>query len=381
MFSIQRSNIETVYYICVKITINNMAGFFVPFLQYHQDLIRSMSGLCQVYPSKQVTLNFESPSEVKTWVETADADARKELNNASEASALDYGAIRNILYKAIADHVEKDIPDDLVNIKAPSMADINFLSHEIIDGWLYNDIYINVTPEQGKKTFVLQESGGENNPGITGFAINPDTGDYLQDDCKRSTMTFNAVVLYYNLYMVDPEYKTASTVPVVVDMPLGIYVPESSVTIKIETEALYGQGTSWSTRICSRLAGASSYQTPIQDTNKSSEYATLTKILSQFGNINKKMDEILHSRNVDLGLNPYDIKSYLDELRKERAINVPYIKDGHWFVNGRDIGETAAVVNAATLISVLENAKSDEKAKIIELLGISAIPPETLESL
>lgn len=351
-----------------------MAGFFVPFLQYHQDLIRSMSGLCQVYPSKQITINFDDPSEVRAWVQQADTDVMSIAGTVTEASALDYGAIRDVLYKAIYEQAIKDEDE-----KAPSMADINFLSHEIIDGWLYNDIYINVTPEQGKKTFELQKSGFAEHPERTGFAFSVESGEYEQKNSDRTKMTFNAVVLYYNLYLVDPEYKTASTVPVIVDMPLGIYVPEAPVTIKVASEALYGQGTSWSTRICSRLAGASAYTA--KDTDKSSEYATLTKILSQFGNLNKKMDEILNYQNVDLGLNPYDIKSYLEELRRQSAVNVPYIKDNHWFVNGRDLGSvigTTAVADISTLIDVIKNASSEEKAKLIEALGISEIPKEKL---
>lgn len=354
-----------------------MAGFFVPFLQYHQDLIRSMSGLCQVYPSKQITINFDSPSSVRTWVQQADDDAMRIANAATEASALDYGAIRDALYKAIKAH-----DTDGTGEKAPSMADINFLSHEIIDGWLYNDIYINVTPEQGKKTFILQKSGLADHPERTGFAFSVETGEYEQQNCARDVMTFNAVVLYYNLYLVDPEYKTASTVPVVVDMPLGIYVPEAPVSIKVVSEALYGQGTSWSTRICSRLAGASTYAA--QDTNKSSEYATFTKVLSQFGNLSKKMDEIVNSRNVDLGLNPYDIKSYLEELRRQSAINVPYIKDGHWFVNGRDLGQAstfATNINAKSLINILKTATPAEKAELSKILEIEKTVEKIYDSI
>lgn len=315
-----------------------MAGRFIPFAQYNQDLARSMSGLEQVYPSRQVTVTMDEDTLKNIDSKLSDIDNTTiELTDKNNPDY--YGAVRNEIYAKLYDlvSVKSTSGDD-----APSMGDINFLSHEVQGGWVYNDIYVHVTPEQGKKTFVFPESGRAENPKVTGFNTSEKNPDPVLLDTDRESMTFNAIILYYNLYKIDPESKTAATSPIVIDMPLGIYIPESPVTIDVETEELYGQGTSWSTRICSRFATSDIKMEVSADRNN--EYATLTKVLSQFGEISEQVRNILTKRdsiNPEANaLTPTDIKSYLEEFRRLQAVNVPYIKDGQWFVNGRNLGTT-----------------------------------------
>ncbi len=290
---------------------------------------------------------------------------------AETPAGVNYGAIRDKAYESIYFAVDYDagIP------YKPSMGDINFLSHEIVNGWLYNDIYVHVSAAQGKKTLLLQRYGFAGKPELTGFAFNMTTKGYEMQDINRTELKFNAIILYYNLYMIDPESKTADTKPVVIDMPLGIYIPQEEVKVKVTTEALWSQGTSWSTRICSRLANAQTMG--IADTGKANEYATLTKVLSEFGNIAEVVNEILHRREIvnsvagdvpstsSLALAPEDIKAYLEEFRRENAVNVPYIKDNHWFVNGRDLGTIASSSDwIGAFKDWIENATNDELANI-----------------
>ena len=336
-----------------------MAGIFIPFLQYNQDLTRSMSGLCQVFPSRHValTLTTSGLSNIQTWMKDADNECIKLTADVPTPAAIDYGKVRDVLYQAIYKQTNYKAVEPNANAEdSPSMGDINFLSHEVLNGWLYNDIYVHVTPEQGMKYIRLQPSGHEESAVHTGFEFNVENNTYAQYNSNRTKMKFNAVVLYYNLHMIDPQSKTADTQVVVLDMPLGIYVPEEAVTIKINSAALFGQGTSWSTRICSRLANAETLA--IKNDGKAAEYGTLTKVLSEFGNISEVMKNILHRREVinniktgdvastsSLALSPEDIKAYLEEFRQKHAVNVPYIKDNHWFVNGRDLGTVAEHAN------------------------------------
>lgn len=330
-----------------------MAGIFIPFLQYNQDLTRSMQGLSQVYPSRAVTVKLDS-TNISDWMADADNEIINISAQAPTPSSIDYGAIRNKLYELIYPHII--IKDSQINEYAPSISDINFLSHELRNGWLYNDIYVHISPEQGGETIVMQQHGLAGSPERTGFAFDVEKDQYEKYSSSRTNLKFNAVILYYSLYQIDSTSSTADTKPIIIDMPLGIYVPESEVTIKASTPELYGQGTSWSTRICSRIANAETLA--IGSSDKSNEYATLTKVLSEFGNIAEVVNNILHRREIintngasgvastdSLTLAPEDIKSYLEEFRRENAVNVPYIKDGHWFVNGRDLGTLASTAD------------------------------------
>lgn len=310
-----------------------MSGIFLPLSQYHHDLARSMNGLTHLYPSKFVTLTTtKSIKEIRDAVDTASDFINQLL---TDTQHIPYSAIRNSAWGMV--YQLASIKDSTTEEGAPAYGDINFLSHEVMGGMMYSDIYVHVSPELGQYTSPLQPSAGEN-PVVSGFALDPETGLMLKENSSRTELTFNLIILYYNLYQIDPSTKTAEYHPICLDMPLGIYIPDSPVRVKIESPELFGQGTSWSTRICSRFTTSQTISA-VPDGTKTLEYATLTKILSEFGDINSTMNEILHSRgatdNNETGLSQADIKSYLEEFRAQKQVNVPYIKDNYWFVNGR----------------------------------------------
>ena len=245
-----------------------------------------MSGLCQIYPSRHVTVKFRgSADELAENIAAIVQNASKDVTTPAD---VDYGRIRSESYAAIANHV--GVLDSRTDNYAPAMGEINFISHELRDGWMYNDIYVHVTPDEGKKTIILQKSGFESEPTKSGLDFSVETKEYRQYNSSRSVLEFDAIVLYYNLHMIDPTSHTADTQPVVIDMPLGIYVLNEPAKIKLSNDSIYGQGTAWSTRIVSRIAtretiGAAS-------TDKNVEYATLARVLSEFGDIAETMDSL-----------------------------------------------------------------------------------------
>ena len=335
------------------------SGRFIPFAQYNHDLTRSMSGLCQVFPSRHVALTIAA----NTWqsiIDEGDAESDKVRLPATGVSDIDYGAVRNSLYKVIFSHARynngselveytNNLPDDVLNLETmPAMGEINFISHEVQGGWMYNDIYVHIPTNEIKSTIRLQETALASRPDKTGFEFNVETGQYSTYGTNRSQFTFNAVVLYYNLHMIDPQSKTADTKPVVIDMPMGIYFLDEPHTIQYSNSNIFNQGTSWSTRIVSRIKTGSTTETAPTDRNL--EYGTLARVLSEFGDVADTMKQILHRRNVinaqnvsaqdpnSINLSPEDIKAFLEEFRQKHAVNVPYIKDNCWFVNGRNLG-------------------------------------------
>ena len=336
------------------------SGRFIPFAQYNQDLTRSMSGLCQVFPSRHVALMINTAPDIV--IHEGDTEVDKVSSTATGVSSIDYGAVRNALYKTIFKHAHyidgkgavvkytTNLPDDVVKKlpTMPAMGEINFISHEVQGGWMYNDIYVHIPTTEVGNTIRLQETANANRPDITGFAFSVETGLFDTIGTDRAELKFNAVVLYYNLYMIDPQSKTADTQPVIIDMPMGIYFLDDTQTIQKSNSDVFDQGTSWSTRIVSRIATGST--TGVAPTNRNNEYGTLARVLSEFGDIADVMKQIVHRREVinaqnvsaqspnSINLAPEDIKAFLEEFRQQHAVNVPYIKDNCWFVNGRNLG-------------------------------------------
>ena len=316
-----------------------MTGLFLPISQYNHDLALSMNGLTQIYPSRFITCTLTDAQSAETAIDDISEQINQLLNETTEESGIPYAEIRNLAWKEIYKLIS--ITDDKNAEGAIAIGDINFLSHEVMGGMMYSDIYVHVSPDLGLNTAVMQEIAGED-PTKEAIAIDPETGQAMVEPSTRKNLTFNAIILYYNLYQVDPSTKTNDFQPICKDMPLGLYIPESPVQVKLEVQELFGQGTSWSTRICSRFTTSN---TAALNPNpaRSSEYATMTKVLSEFGDINSTMQSILNSRgatdNDETGMAYGDVKSYLDEFKAKRQVNVPYIKDGYWFVNGRKMEE------------------------------------------
>ena len=365
------------------------SGRFIPFAQYTQDLTRSMSGLCQVFPSRHVALTIrpETGKTVDDIIVDGDVESDKVRLNANGVSDINYGAVRNVLYKAIFKYARylnngnyvkysNNIPDDVLKLPTmPAMGELNFISHEVQGGWMYNDIYVHIPTTEIESTIRLQETALESRPDKTGFEFNVETGKYGTYSTNRSEFAFNAVVIYYNLHMIDPRSKTADTQPVVIDMPMGIYFLDKDQTIQKSNSAIFDQGTAWSTRIVSRIATGSTVGSAPTDRNN--EYGTLARVLSEFGDIADTMNQILHRREVinaqnistqnpaSINLSPEDIKAFLEEFRQKHAVNVPYIKDNCWFVNGRNLGPAFADFDWNTMLNNWFNSLSSaDLAKI-----------------
>ena len=365
------------------------SGRFIPFAQYTQDLTRSMSGLCQVFPSRHVALTIkpDTGKTVDDIIVDGDTESDKVRLNASGVSDINYGAVRNVLYKTIFKYARylnngnyvkynNNLPDDVLKLPTmPAMGELNFISHEVQGGWMYNDIYVHIPTTEIESTIRLQETALESRPDKTGFEFNVETGKYSTYSTNRSEFVFNAVVIYYNLHMIDPQSKTADTQPVVIDMPMGIYFLDKDQTIQKSNSAIFDQGTAWSTRIVSRIATGSTVGSAPTDRNN--EYGTLARVLSEFGDIADTMNQILHRREVinaqnisaqnpaSINLSPEDIKAFLEEFRQKHAVNVPYIKDNCWFVNGRNLGPAFANFDWKVLLSNwFDSLSSEDLAKI-----------------
>lgn len=362
-----------------------MAGFFIPFEQYNQDLTRSLSGLCHVYPSKAVscmmTIGNNPQNVVKNTLSQIWTDVQNSMTDVTGPTLTQkqYGWVRYCFQQHIIEILHQN-SNGAADKKGVSAVDINFLSHELHDGCLYNETYVSITREAIEQT--IQLSYDANARAYSSF----NTDDALTDiftnavaERTSDTAQFNVIILYYNLYAVDTESKTADTQPIAKCMPMGIYVPtnKDGITIAKPNVTNTGLQADWSTRISYRLVNSGTISAP--GTDRSGEFATLSRVLQEFGDIAQVMDNILHKRPItvtsntevpntaSISLAPEDIKSYLEEFRQEHAVNVPYIKDGHWFVNGRDLGLIGENIDWVNLFGLwLLNSATDEQLALLK---------------
>lgn len=146
-----------------------------------------------------------------------------------------------------------------------------------------------------------------------------------------NSITFNTVLVLYDIFENDSRLYA--------DVPMGLYISNHDITNYVTNDDIYGSGTSYGLKICSRYI-ATSFNDGIVEVNVDSEsedYANLSRVLSKMSETQTKMDEVLnHTYNCT--------QNYKDLLAifKNSRTNVPYLKyvDGkaYWFINGRLTG-------------------------------------------
>lgn len=293
-------------------------GKFFPFSRYINDLALIMDDTHKIVPSKFVLLK-NSSIDFSTI-----ENILSEYNNATSLEDIKYKEIRADLVKKLKASSEPNNIDDSGN-ELYIGGDISFLSHDVYDGMLYSEIYLHVSNEAGKTRYFINNT----NQDISDPVVEQDTSFVNKD----KDFSFSTVLLFYNIY------KVGSSTPYVQDMPLGVFVlfdglgAQKSQTLLVQSDELYGTGTSWSTRICSRFLCSSSLNQNTNITTSPSDYSTLTTVLSKFGEVMKEMENNISSREEDM----LSIKQYLDNFKHTQNTNVPYILGDWWYVNGRPV--------------------------------------------
>ena len=328
-------------------------GKFVAFSQYINDLSLEANGTYKIYPSKFILLNQNSEY----------ADPSDAMDEVRLVDSTDYVGIRAVGLSELSTSAS-DGTTIADNSNVVGFGDISFLSHDTYNGFTYSEIYVHVPNTVGlaeNKEIIIDDT-------FDSEILATDTIFEQDTSAEDSTSTtFTQVLLFYNLYMtsdgVDMEL-------ICQDMPLGVYYvydEDSNLTsteVLTSTDTLYGSGTSWSVRICSRFALSESESTIAAS---SSDYVTLSKVLSQVGECLESIQEINGSKYTNLT----DIKSYLTSFKNDHTINVPYILENGWYVNGKYIGEA---ITGDDVTSVLEflNTYADELSNLSDLSDISS---------
>jgi len=274
--------------------------------------------------------------------------------------------------------VTREDPNDQ-NSNIPDIkyiGNINMFSYDEIDGMGYSEIYCHIPNEacvenikirpEGEIAYLNSEHVGDHIKGYTQEELvnaglptdwgslkfdNPNTIYPLQshiieetaisvDDMPRS-FNINTIIVLYDIYK-EKELLYS-------DIPMGIYftglvnTDESnlkyignSITKYISNDAIYGSGTSYGIRICSKYVATADNITIKEIETKSEYQAEMVQLLSKMSESMNKMDNILDRINND----NQEYKDHLAIFKNDRT-NVPYVKkigeDEWWFVNGKPI--------------------------------------------
>lgn len=353
----------------------NPGGNFLMFSQYAEDLTKMTSkSNYRVSPSKFMALNLNYaqydnktfPDTLQNKFENGCAYLRNnpDLINGGEWSPT---ISSNLFWACLCSEglinqikIESSKTEPIYIIDGGCYyGDINLQSHDTHEGMGYSEIYCYIPNESHKQnivcsipeqsTIVKYDKGfceGYDNIKCGYMEYLPDFNfefNTMSDDTAKS-FEFNTIIVFYDIYEDnDPVAKATS-------IPLGIYltgeivngVVSNPVTKYVSNEDIYGAGTSYGLRICSRFT-----VTPNQDgiktgdiktvniTTDSGDYASLSYVLSEMSKTINKMNDVVDN----IHQNNQFIKTSLAAFKNSRT-NVPYVKKVgdayYWFVNGRN---------------------------------------------
>lgn len=354
-------------------------GTFLTFAQYMDDLTKCQveSIYYKIVPSKFIALdinpsgynNTSLPQDLQLNYENACAcfKTHPELFPNQKWSP-EYSKV--LFWDFMFD--KKLISSNLNEIKY--VGDINIQSYKEVDGIGYSDLYCHIPNNVIVKSYEYDCPASDtytivSGDALEGFKSTDNIGSGTANILKPITYSItkqdykfdwdNAISLEE-----QPEYFNINTIIVlydiwcdenvkISDVPMGIYFTgliddtgsiTNKITIYTSNEEIYGSGTSYGLRICSRyITGPQDqYTSPIITTERD-DNNELSQVLSQLSVSQNKMDKIINKVCEE-----NQRYKELYGLFTSSKTNVPYIKSingvDYWFVNGKKINP----VNAAT---------------------------------
>ena len=154
---------------------------------------------------------------------------------------------------------------------------------------------------------------------------------------ENNVLRFNTAVVLFDVY----ETVAPNTQKIIKfnDLPLGILRLGKSVELDIEnSEGLYGGSTSWSSKI---YLGNQLKSNKKKKGNKNEKVSINFEDNDAYSALIRKMNSLLEQySNLTTSYNAYTeyIKDISNKFTNEKNVNVPYTKDGHWYVNGKLVG-------------------------------------------
>ena len=168
---------------------------------------------------------------------------------------------------------------------------------------------------------------------------------------NREFLRFERVVVLYDMYELTPANTLKTKVKS--DLPLGVYILNKPIILDVNNgTGLYGGSTSWSGKI---YIG---YNTGIEKENKNTgKNIVKNEDVDAYSNLLRKMGTLINSYNE----NTKSYQSYVEYIKdisnkftKEKHINVPYLREGNWYVNGKLVGSGDTTTREAFIKDIQE---------------------------
>lgn len=355
-------------------SLSKNTGTFLTFSQYAESMTDTTK---KVVPSKFVAININN-SNAK--IDLSNSSIPKTLQDYYENGVAviknkgewKYKYSKDLFWRTMFDHF-------ITNDDIKYIGDINIQSYEEYGGTGYSEIYCYVPNEAGDveyelvpdsttKTIDTRNKGAQ----LEGYEDQVGTWYDLEHKIEykvtdeESAVDIDGVTnnWYDNLKGIykntDDAYYTFNTIVVLYDvvdiqnnkiilnnLPMGIYFTglydettqelTNYVTKYISSQEIYGQGTSYGLRLCTKHITGSTSSAINEHQISNDTKSELCYALTQMSQSQSKMDEVInHTYNC--------VQNYKDlaTVFKNSKTNVPYIKliDGkeYWFVNGRRVG-------------------------------------------
>lgn len=167
---------------------------------------------------------------------------------------------------------------------------------------------------------------------------------------EDTSFKVNAIIVLYDIIQKTTDITSTTLYR---NIPLGIYFTgclddnsnemTNTITKYVSNDAVYGQGTSYGLRICTRFLANPNSNATVETTAESSTNTHMSEIapvLEQFADTITGMNDLLDNEDKF----HQTIKDHLSNF-KNNKVNVPYVRQlgtkKYWFVNGKNTGAIA----------------------------------------
>lgn len=197
------------------------------------------------------------------------------------------------------------------------------------------------------------------------------SAEIIEHTTNARKFEFNTVVVLYNIVSKDAEDNVIVKYH---DIPLGIFftgtVEEgemtNGITKYVQNDDIYGAGTSYGIRICTRFTSTPN-ATQIGEivVESSNQYAGFAQVMEAFGQSFSETKKLLSDFNTYTN----DIKQHLAQFKNYRT-NIPYIRRindiPYWFVNGKNTGVSPVTTISAEDRAVIEKNVIDNLREYVQ---------------
>lgn len=152
----------------------------------------------------------------------------------------------------------------------------------------------------------------------------------LPQTTSREKMKFQYVVLLCDVYEATPPNVDKTLVRK--SVPMGILELNEPVTLKVVEAGLYGGNTAWSVRLGIEY-DRKGHQNAGSIEQKNHDFSTFHNIIRDLGSMINKYNDMNNSYQNYVNY----IKEIGGRFTRGREINVPYVRGGKWFVNGKPV--------------------------------------------